>query len=182
MMIIFYLGFIQLQKCTFRMLAYRIFADTLDDYLKFVKSLYKNVSISLQLMWWVYLGHTICEIQLLKISNAYCRWESIDCMHRKWKNYLVTLKGQYVRGDHGKSNVMLETVASQYLWIWHVFFGITGSNNNIDVLTDVFNDVMQQHAPKVHYSINNIEFGMSYYIWHDIYPEWITFVKSILMS
>jgi len=45
------------------------------------------------------------------------------------------LKGQYVRGDHGKPIVILEAVASQHLWIWHTFFGVFGSNNVIDAYT-----------------------------------------------
>ncbi|PNX56583.1 ribosomal protein, partial [Trifolium pratense] len=73
---------------------------------------------------------------------------SIDCMHWEWKNCPVALKGQYVRGDHGKPTVMLEVVASQDLWIWHAFFGVAGSNNDINVLNQshVFNDVLQGQA------------------------------------
>ncbi|XP_058727017.1 uncharacterized protein LOC131598434 [Vicia villosa] len=108
---------------------------------------------------------------------------SIDCMHWVWKNCLVALKGQYVRGDHGKPTVMLEAVASQDLWIWHAFFGVAGSNNDINVLnqSNVFNNVMQGRTPEVHYSINRHEYDMGYYLSNDIYPEWITFVKSIPM-
>jgi hypothetical protein len=29
---------------------------------------------------------------------------------------------------------MLEAVASLDLWIWHAFFGVAGSNNDINVL------------------------------------------------
>ncbi|XP_058725479.1 uncharacterized protein LOC131596753 [Vicia villosa] len=58
-------------------------------------------------------------------------------------------KGQFCRGDHGKPTIMLEAVASQDLWIWHVFFGIAGSNNDINVLnqSNVFNDILEGHAP-----------------------------------
>jgi len=108
---------------------------------------------------------------------------SIDCMHWEWKNCPVALKGQYVRGDHGKPTVMLEAVASQDLWIWHAFFGVAGSNNDINVLnqSDVFNDVMQGRAPEVHYTINRTEYNMGYYLSDGIYPEWATFVKSVSM-
>jgi len=93
------------------------------------------------------------------------------------------LKGQYVRGDHDKPTVILEAIASRNLWIWHAFFGVAGSNNDINVLnqSDVFNDVLQGRAPEVRYSINRTEYNMGYYLSDGIYPEWATFVKSISM-
>ena len=51
-----------------------------------------------------------------------------------WDNCPVAWKGQYTRGDHGVPTVMLEAVASHDLWIWHAFFGVAGSNNDINVL------------------------------------------------
>ncbi|GKE53046.1 putative nuclease HARBI1, partial [Tanacetum coccineum] len=41
--------------------------------------------------------------------------------------------GQYVRRDHGSNPfILLEAVALQDLWIWHAFFGIARSNNDIN--------------------------------------------------
>ena len=31
-------------------------------------------------------------------------------------------------------SIILEAIANQYLWIWHVFFGTMGSNIDINVL------------------------------------------------
>ncbi|GJV19990.1 ALP1-like protein [Tanacetum coccineum] len=59
---------------------------------------------------------------------------SIDCMHWEWKNCLVSWQGQYGRGDKKYPTIMLEAVASQDLWIWHAFYGMTGANNDINVL------------------------------------------------
>ncbi|XP_024630897.1 uncharacterized protein [Medicago truncatula] len=72
---------------------------------------------------------------------------------------------------------------AQDLWIWHAFFGVAGSNNDINVLnqSDVFNNVMQGRAPEVHFSVNRTEYNMGYYLSDGIYPEWATFVKSIPM-
>ncbi|CAN1298896.1 hypothetical protein LINPERPRIM_LOCUS23989, partial [Linum perenne] len=69
---------------------------------------------------------------------------SIDCMHWPWKNCPVAWKGQFTRGDQGVPTIMLEAVASQDLWIWHAFFGVAGSNNDINVLNQspLFNDVL----------------------------------------
>lgn len=72
------------------------------------------------------------------------------------KKCLVAWKGQFSRGDHGKPTIMIEVVASQDLWIWHVFFGTTGSNNAINVLntSDVFYDVLNGQAPRVQCIVN----------------------------
>jgi hypothetical protein len=37
--------------------------------------------------------------------------------------------------DQGVSTIMLEAAASHDLWIWHAFFGVPGSNNDINVLS-----------------------------------------------
>ena len=78
---------------------------------------------------------------------------------------------------------MLEAVASQDLWIWHAFFGIAGSNNDINVLnqSNVFNDILEGRAANVQYTINGTPYNMGYYLADGIYPEWATFVKTISM-
>ncbi|XP_058771943.1 uncharacterized protein LOC131645627 [Vicia villosa] len=108
---------------------------------------------------------------------------SIYCMHWEWKNCPVAWKGQFCRGDHGKPTIMLEAVASQDLWIWHAFFGIAGSNNDINVLnqSNVFNDILEGRAATVQYTINGNPYNMGYYLADGIYPEWATFVKTISM-
>lgn len=66
---------------------------------------------------------------------------------------------------------------------WHAFFGITGSNNDINVQSqsNVFDDVLQERVLEVHYTVNLTEYNMSYYLSFDIYFEWATFVKIISM-
>ncbi|XBJ09315.1 hypothetical protein VPH35_014411 [Triticum aestivum] len=70
---------------------------------------------------------------------------SLDCMHWEWKNCPVAWKGQFTRGDYGVSTVMLEAVASQDTWIWHSFFGVAGSNNDLNVLNQspLFTEVLE---------------------------------------
>ncbi|XP_024978986.1 uncharacterized protein LOC112516196 [Cynara cardunculus var. scolymus] len=58
---------------------------------------------------------------------------SLDCMHWKWKNCPTGWGGQY--SSHSSSpSIILEVVADYDLWIWHAYFGLSGSNNDINVL------------------------------------------------
>ena len=77
---------------------------------------------------------------------------------------------------------MLEAVASYDRWIWHAFFGTPGSNNDLNVLNQspLFTQVLQGRAPEVKFTINGSEYNMAYYLADGIYPEWATFVKTIL--
>lgn len=51
---------------------------------------------------------------------------------------------------------MHETMTSQDLWIRHALFGITDSNNNINVLnqSNDFNDILEGQSPTVQYTID----------------------------
>ena len=60
---------------------------------------------------------------------------STDCMHWEWKNCSAAWKGKYTTGFKGKHPTMiLEAVVDYRLWIWHAYFGVAGSNNDINVL------------------------------------------------
>ncbi|GJV65989.1 zinc finger, CCHC-type containing protein [Tanacetum coccineum] len=58
------------------------------------------------------------------------------------------LHGQFKRKDHKYSTLMLEAVADQRLWIWHAYFGVPGSNNDLNVLygSPLFDDVLADTA------------------------------------
>ena len=58
---------------------------------------------------------------------------TLDCMHCAWKNCPVAYHGMYTSHVH-QPTIVLEAVASYNLWIWHAFFGMPGSNNDINVL------------------------------------------------
>ncbi|KAL7255245.1 hypothetical protein ACSBR1_009411 [Camellia fascicularis] len=58
---------------------------------------------------------------------------SLDCMHWEWKNCSIAWHGTY-RGYYNKPTLILEVVASKDLCIWDVFFGMSGSHNDVNVL------------------------------------------------
>ncbi|XP_042966445.1 uncharacterized protein LOC122300102 [Carya illinoinensis] len=105
---------------------------------------------------------------------------SIDCMHWKWKNCPAAWKGMYSGHIH-EPTIILEAVASYDLWIWHAFFGMPGSHNDINVLerSFIFTELAQGPAPAVNYTINGNDYTMGYYLADGIYPKWRTFVKTI---
>ena len=101
-------------------------------------------------------------------------------MHWEWQLCPVGWKGQFTRGDHGVPTIMLEAVASQDLWIWHAFFGVPGSNKDINVLnkSPLFTQVLQGRAPEVKFTVNGRDYNMGYYLADGIYPDWATLFKT----
>jgi hypothetical protein len=65
-----------------------------------------------------------------------------------------------------------------------LFFGTTGSNNDINVLnkSPLFIDALIGEAPRVQFTVNGNQYNTGYYLADGIYPEWKTFVKTIQLS
>ena len=80
---------------------------------------------------------------------------SVGCMHWRWKNCLVAWVGQYTDHKH-KQTIVLQVVASQSLWIWHCFFGLSGSLNDIHMLqrSPLFAQLASGKAPACSYTVN----------------------------
>ncbi|XP_066165931.1 uncharacterized protein [Oryza sativa Japonica Group] len=104
----------------------------------------------------------------------------IDCMHWRWKNCPTGWKGQY-SGHVDGPTMILEAVASKDLWIWHSFFGLPGSLNDINVLqrSPLFQRLTSGTAPELEFMVNGNKYTMGYYLADGIYPSWATFVKTI---
>ena len=108
---------------------------------------------------------------------------SIDCMHWQWRNCPFALAGQFTRGDIKHPTVILEAVASYDRWIWHAFFGVAGSNNDINVLnqSSLFHEVLRGEAPTVNFTVNGHEYNRGYYLADGIYPSWPVFMKGVTL-
>ncbi|XP_072074187.1 uncharacterized protein [Arachis hypogaea] len=186
-------GLSPLQKCTaaIRMLAYGVAADVVDDYVRIgesttIECLENFVEGVILVFEDEYLqkpnpNDVQCLLQMAEGRGFPGMLGSIDCMHWQWKNCPNAWKGMYMSGYRGVATIVLEVVASSDLWIWHAFFGVSGSNNDINVLdcSPVFDDILNDRAPEVNYTINGNNYTMGYYLVDDIYPEWATFVKLI---
>nr|XP_043630217.1 protein ALP1-like [Erigeron canadensis] len=181
------------QKCTsaIRQLAYGSTVDQLDEYLEMgaqtsadsLNSFYKCV---VQLYHAEFLRKPTQE----DVNHVTAKYEAVhgfpgmlgivDCMHWAWRNCPTAWQDQYTRGDKGHPTIMLEAVASYDLWLWHAYFGPAGSNNDINVLneSDLFDQLLQDRAPAVNFTVNGQQFTKGYYLADGIYPEWATLVKS----
>ncbi|XP_051206266.1 protein ALP1-like [Lolium perenne] len=108
---------------------------------------------------------------------------SIDCMHWQWRNCPVAHAGQFTRGDIKHPTIILEAVTSYDRWIWHVFFGVAGSNNDINVLNQspLFTDVLRGEALIVNFTVNGHEYNHGYYLADSIYPSWPVFMKGVTL-
>ncbi|CAL8996280.1 unnamed protein product [Prunus brigantina] len=111
--------------------------------------------------------------------------DQVDEIGRMGKSTALEKIAQRLGGDYGnrkgQKSIILEAVAGFDTWVWHAFFGVAGSQNDLNVLgqSPVFNDVLRGEAPKITYEINNIVYQTGYYLADGIYPRWTTFVKSI---
>jgi hypothetical protein len=85
------------------------------------------------------------------------------------------------KGHKKGYTVILEAVATHDLWIWHSFFGMPGSNNDINFLqcSPIFSKLVEGQAPPVDFVISGRYYNKGYYLADGIYPKWATFMKTI---
>jgi hypothetical protein len=186
------LGHSSLQKITaaLRMFAYGVSGDFMDGYLRITentatKCLRKFVKSVISIYSDKYLrspnNNDITRLLEVNTRRGFSGMlGSIDCMHWKWKNCSKAWAGMFSGHIH-EPTIILETVASYDLWIWHAFFGLPRSHNDINVLehSSLFTDLVGGRAPSVNYSINGNDYTMGYYLADSIYLSWSTFVKTI---
>ncbi|XP_022042144.1 uncharacterized protein LOC110944806 [Helianthus annuus] len=179
-------GFSGLQKCTaaIRQLAYGRASDAWDEYLRMSsrmcrESLENFCEGVISLYGRRYLRMpTAADVPLLyeahqRIHGFPGMLDSLDCTHWEWAACPTAWKGQHHRGDHDGPTLILQAVASQDLWIWHVYFGVAGANNDIEVLmsSNLFDDVIDGVAPDTSFYANDVQYKYGYYLTDGIYPE-----------
>jgi hypothetical protein len=172
------------------MLAYEVTGDYVDEYLRIsettaMMSLKLFAQAMVSLYFDTYLRsptkHDVARLLTDGKSHGFPGMlGSIDCMHWKWKNCPITWRGMY-SSHKREATIILEAIASYDLWIWHTFFELLGSNNDINALerSFLFTKLARERAPRVNYSINGHDYTMRYYITNGIYLKWSTFVKTI---
>ena len=185
-------GLTGIQKMTaaMRMLAYGMSADAVDEYVRIGESTtIECLKRFCKGVVGVYEHQYLRSPNVEDISRLLRMGEergfpgmlgSLDCMHWEWKNCPTAYHGHYTGHVH-KPTIILEAVASYDLWIWHAFFGMPGSNNDINVLdaSNLFADLRDGRTPPVNYTINGHNYTMAYFLADGIYPKWATLVQTI---
>nr|XP_034569802.1 protein ALP1-like [Setaria viridis] len=186
------LGLSGLQKAVaaIRILAYGLPADTVDEYVRIGESTARKALhhfcqaiISVFVEYYLYALNAEDVARLLRIREQRGfpgMLGSIDCMHWEWRNCPSAYKGMFTgRGKH--PSMILEVVASHDLWIWHAYFGMPGSCNDINVLqkSHVFSAYLKGQAAPVSFTVNGHTYDMCYYLADGIYPNLSAFVKTV---
>ncbi|KAK1626946.1 hypothetical protein QYE76_001261 [Lolium multiflorum] len=70
------------------------------------------------------------------------------------------------KGHKKGCTMILEEAATHDLWIWQSFFGMPGTNNDINVLqcSPIFSKLVEGHAPPVKFVINGRQYNKGYYL------------------
>ncbi|XP_071740220.1 uncharacterized protein [Rutidosis leptorrhynchoides] len=175
-----------------RQLPYGYTPDALDEYLQMSEqvgreSLHNFCKCIIDLYANVYLREpTLHDIHRLyegneRIHGFPSMLGSIDFMHWAWVKCPVAWREWYMRGDHSHPTIMFEAFASYDNWIWYAYFGVAGSNNDINVLntSDLFNSMINEEIPDVPYHINGVQYRRGCYLAYGNYPTWAAFVKGL---
>ncbi|CAL9028999.1 unnamed protein product [Prunus brigantina] len=86
----------------------------------------------------------------------------------------------------GQKSIILKAIVGFDTSVWHAFFRVVGSQNDLNVLgqSPVFNNVLKGEAPNITYEINNTVYWNMYYLADGIYPrgDERMFDKEVLRS
>ena len=78
-------------------------------------------------------------------------------------------------------SIILEAIADRDLHIWHIFFGLLGSNNDLNVLDrfSLIHNMLTSEAHDMSFQVNGSNYDHYYLLTDGIYPEWSCFIQSI---
>ena len=169
------LGPLQKVCAAMRVLAYGLPSDAVDEYIQIGESTAREclhhfcrAIIAYFSGWYLRTPHEADIARIMHNSEARGfpgMLGSIDCMHWEWRNCPTTWCGQFC-GRNGRASIILEAVATYDLWIWHAFFGMPGTNNDVNVLhrSPVFDPMTTGRMPPVNYTINGHAYNFGYYL------------------
>jgi len=106
---------------------------------------------------------------------------SLDVMKWQWKNCPMAWRGSYTSGKEKYPTIGLEAVVDGCLYFWPAYFGVPGSQNDINVVdqSNLFQNLVEGKAPLVHFIVNNKLYDMGYYLSDGIYPPWYVLIQTI---
>ncbi|XP_021802106.1 uncharacterized protein LOC110746205 [Prunus avium] len=166
------LGLLPEQKLTavIRMLAYGAFADQVDE----VAQMGKSTTLEALVRFCV-------AVETLYTRDYLRRPTPRDLQRLLQKAEARGFPGMIGSIDCIQKSIILEAVAGFDTWVWHAFFGVAGSQNDLNVLgqSPVFNEVLRGQGPNITYQVNNTVYQTGYYLADGIYPRWTIFVKFI---
>jgi hypothetical protein len=83
--------------------------------------------------------------------------------------------------EHGRIVPWDGKATANNLWIWHSFFVLSSSHNDVNGLPRslLFTRLVARDSPPCNYVVNDHQYKISYYLTGAIYPPWVTFVKAI---
>ncbi|POW21257.1 hypothetical protein PSHT_02586 [Puccinia striiformis] len=172
------------------MLAYGCSADFLDEYFRMAESTaleslkrFRRAVVNVFSEEYLCILNPEDILRLLKVAKKQGfpgMLGSLDCMHWTWKNCPTAYAGQY-SGKEKEPTIILVAVASYNTWIWHVFFGLPGTLNNVNVLdqSPVFKKLQDGVGLAVNFKIGSNDYSMGYYLSDGIYPKWATLIQTI---
>jgi hypothetical protein len=80
-----------------------------------------------------------------------------------------------------KHLIILEALADHSIWIWHAFFSMLGSNNDVNVLDKslLINNMLQGPSWDLSFTVNKKDYSWYYLLVDGIYPPWSYIVQTI---
>ncbi|GJS89896.1 ALP1-like protein [Tanacetum coccineum] len=145
-------GIYALVKCTsaIHQLAYGFVPDSLDEFLQ--------------------IGTKTARDCIVNFSNGIMELYGEEYLRKPTQTDIEKLYA-YHEEKHGfpGSFILLEAVASLDLWIWHAFFSVAGSNNDINVIrqSPLLNNLKEGKASKVAFVANDVHYKWGYYLIND---------------
>nr|GFA07959.1 protein ALP1-like isoform X1 [Tanacetum cinerariifolium] len=141
-------GISALMKCTsvILQLAYGSVPDSLDEYMQMGATTARKCL------------ENFCKVIMNLYGEEFLRKPTYNNIEKLY-TYHNEKHGFPGMGDHGPDPfILLEATASNDSWIWHAFFGVSGMNNDVNVLrqSPLFNDLKSGRAPNVPFVANNV--------------------------